>query len=199
MARTIVLIRHGETEWSRAGRHTGHTDLPLTPVGEREALALRPVIDSDGFALVLTSPLQRARRTAELAGLHATVEPNLIEWDYGELEGRTAAEMEAERPGWAIWRDGPPGGEPLEALAERTRRVLTEVSTRKPPDQAACLIAHGHVLRVLTATWLGLPPTAAELFRLQTSAVCELSWSGRSPVVALWNSTVRGGRHPRPA
>ncbi len=192
-------MRHGETEWSRAHRHTGRTDLALTAAGEDQARALRDAVAAEEFALTLTSPLRRARRTAELAGLSPQVEPDLVEWDYGELEGRTRADVEAERPGWALWRDGPPGGESLDEFARRVDRVLARVERQTAEDDVVCLVAHGHVLRVLAARWLGLPPQGAELFRLGTAALSELGRDHGRPVIDLWNSTVRGGRTQRPA
>lgn len=189
----LLLARHGETEWSRAGRHTGRTDLPLTPAGEAQAKSLAPLLAGRTFGLVLTSPLVRARHTAELAGLTEVVEePDLREWDYGGYEGITTAEIHRTRPGWDLWTDGvPPGrefpGESPEQVGERADRVLSRVAGALEEGDVM-LVAHGHLLRVLTARRLGLPPSAGRLFRLETGTLSRLSLEHGSPVIAEWNT-----------
>lgn len=189
----LLLARHGETEWSRDGRHTGRTDLPLTPRGEAQAKSLAPLVAGRAFALVLTSPLIRARRTAELAGLpDAEADPDLGEWDYGGYEGITTAEIRRTRPDWDLWTDGvPPGrefpGESPEQVGERADRVLARV-TGALDEGDVMLVAHGHLLRVLTARRLGLPPAAGRLFHLETGTLCRLSLEHDTPVIAEWNT-----------
>ncbi|MFF9205954.1 histidine phosphatase family protein [Streptomyces sp. NPDC014986] len=189
----LILARHGETEWSRAGRHTGRTDLPLTPGGEAQAGSLAPLLTDRTFGLVLTSPLVRARRTAELAGLTGAVpEPDLREWDYGGYEGITTAEIHRTRPDWDLWTDGvPPGrefpGESPEQVGERADRVLARLAGVLEEGDVM-LVAHGHLLRVLTARRLGLPPAAGRLFRLETGTLSRLSLEHGRPVVAEWNA-----------
>ncbi|AZM58861.1 MULTISPECIES: histidine phosphatase family protein [unclassified Streptomyces] len=190
----LLLARHGETEWSRDGRHTGRTDVPLTPRGEDQAKSLAPLLAGRTFALVLTSPLVRARRTAELAGLTgAEPEPDLREWDYGGYEGITTAEIRRDRPGWNLWTDGvPPGreypGESPAQVGDRADRVLTRVVTGPLTQGDVLLVAHGHLLRVLTARRLGLPPSAGRLFRLDTGTLSRLSEEHDTPVIAEWNT-----------
>jgi probable phosphoglycerate mutase len=189
----LLLARHGETEWSRAGRHTGRTDLPLTPAGEAQAKSLAPLLSGRTFALVLTSPLVRARRTAELAGLTGAVaEPDLREWDYGAYEGVTTADIHRTRPTWDLWTDGvPPGrelpGESPEQVGERADRVLSRVAGALGEGDVM-LVAHGHLLRVLTARRLGLPPADGRLFRLETGTLSRLSLEHGRPVIAEWNT-----------
>ncbi len=176
----LWLVRHGQTEWSRDHRHTGRTDLPLLPEGEDDARALRDRLDRP-FALVLSSPLQRARRTAELAGLSPEVEPDLQEWDYGPAEGLTTAQM---GPGWSVW-DGVPLGETIEQVATRTRRVLTRAAA---VEGDVLLVAHGHVLRILTATYLGMDPRAARHFVLHPATVSVLGTEHDYPAMTRWNA-----------
>ncbi|SDC56083.1 histidine phosphatase family protein [Streptomyces prasinopilosus] len=189
----LLLARHGETEWSRAGRHTGRSDLPLTPAGEAQARALAPLLEGRSFTLVLTSPLARARRTAVLAGLaDALPEPDLREWDYGGYEGVTTADIRRTRPGWDLWTDGvPPGpefpGESPGQVGERADRVLSGVAGALDAGDVM-LVAHGHLLRVLTARRLGLPPAHGRLFRLETGTLSRLSLEHGAPVVAEWNT-----------
>lgn len=195
----LLLARHGETEWSRSGRHTGRTDLPLTPHGEEQARSLAPLLAERAFALVLTSPLERARRTAELAGLTgAEPDPDLREWDYGAYEGVTTATIRAGRPDWDLWTDGvPPGPElPGEAPAQvgaRADRVLARVA-RALEEGDVLLVAHGHLLRVLTARRLGLSPAEGRLFRLETGTLSRLSLEHGRPVIAEWNAAAPTGR-----
>jgi probable phosphoglycerate mutase len=182
-----LLIRHGETEWSRSGRHTGLTDLPLLPEGEAQAEALAPVLGHRVFALVLTSPLLRARQTCERAGLGgvAEVDPDLTEWDYGEYEGLTTTEIRRQRPGWDLFTDGVPGGESPEDVGRRADRVIARV--RAVTGDVACF-AHGHVLRVLAARWVGLGATGGASLTLSPASLSELGWERERPVVRLWNS-----------
>jgi len=186
MPNRLWLIRHGETEWSRSGAHTGRTDLPLTDVGRRKAEAIGQYLGGHRFALVLTSPLARARDTCRLAGYGdlAQIEPNLREWDYGDYEGRSTAEIRREAPGWSLWQQGVPNGESVEQVAQRARAVIARASAAV--DDAA-LFAHGHVLRILTACWLGLPPTAGSLFALATASVSILGYEHETRVITLWN------------
>jgi broad specificity phosphatase PhoE len=187
----IIVLRHGQTEWSRNGQHTGHTDLPLLPEGEAQARALRAGLGGRPFAAVWTSPLQRAARTAELAGLQVTgTDPDLVELDYGGYEGRTTADISAALGRtWSIWADGTvPGetpGESLDQVAVRVDRVLDRARARLDDGDVA-LVAHGHVLRILTARWLGLPPQAGALFALPPAAFGVLGHEHARPVLAGW-------------
>ncbi|MFF7765520.1 histidine phosphatase family protein [Streptomyces massasporeus] len=190
----LLLVRHGETEWSRSGQHTSFTDLPLTPHGEEQAASLAPLLADRSFALVLTSPLGRAVRTAELAGLTGAVrDADLHEWHYGAYEGVTTEEVHRTRPGWDLWTDGgPPGpdgepGESPEEVGERADRVLARAE-KSLPEGEVMLVAHGHFLRVLTARRLGLSPAEGRLFRLETGTVCRLSTEHGRPVIAEWNT-----------
>jgi broad specificity phosphatase PhoE len=187
----VVLVRHGETEWSRAGRHTGRTDVPLTEQGRRQAEAVGAALRDRDFALVLTSPLGRALETCRLAGFGERAQPRdeLMEWDYGAYEGRTTAEVREERPGWTLWRDGVPGGETIEQVGQRVDRVLDEI---RALDGEALLFAHGHVLRVLTARWLELEPDAGRLFALDPATLSMLGYERETPVIQLWNEAVAG-------
>ena len=182
----VWLVRHGETEWSRDGKHTSTTDLPLTPVGEEAALALKQQLSGTDFDLVLTSPRQRARRTAELAGFaDADVEEDLVEWTYGDYEGVTTAEIRETVPGWTVWSHPLPGGETASRVAERLDRVVARA--RAVPGRTL-VFAHGHSLRVLTARWLEQPPEEGRLFRLDTSTVSVLGFERESPVLLRWNA-----------
>jgi len=189
----LILLRHGETEWSTAGRHTGRTDIPLTARGESIAAELAPALARYQIRAVFTSPAKRAVRTAELAGLtDAKQDPDLWEWDYGGYEGRTTAEIRQERPGWYLWRDGViPGdaahpGETVEQVGARTDAVLGRVRPLLADGDVA-LVAHGHVLRVLTARWLGLDPDCGRLFRLDTGTISTLGTEHDEPVITTWN------------
>jgi probable phosphoglycerate mutase len=183
----LWLIRHGETEWSKARLHTGKTDMPLTGYGERQAAALGEVLGRLRPALVLCSPRQRARRTAELAGLRDIVIcPDLAEWDYGGYEGLTTPQIRERRPGWTIWTGDPPGGETAQQVGARADRVLAHLR----PSLAAgdvVVVSHGHLGRVLTARWLGLEPTGGRLFALDPASPCVLDTEHGAPVVARWN------------
>lgn len=176
----IWLVRHGATAWSKSGRHTGRTDVPLLPEGERDAIALKPRLDRP-WALILSSPLERAARTAELAGLTPVLDDDLLEWDYGPAEGLTTKELSVDRP-WSVWEDVPLG-ETLDQVAGRVRRVLA----RLPKDGDSLLVAHGHVLRVLTAVYLGLEPAAAKHLVLEPCGVAVLGHEHDYPALLGWN------------
>jgi broad specificity phosphatase PhoE len=184
----VVLVRHGETEWSRSGRHTGRSDVPLDPEGEAQARWLRHRLHEWRFALVLVSPLRRARETCELAGLggQASPDPDTREWDYGAYEGRTSEEIRAERPGWTIWRDGVVGGETIDDVAHRADSVVARV---RAAHGDAALFAHGHFLRVLAARWCELDALAAEHLAFSAGAVSMLGFDRGSPIVWRWNDT----------
>ena len=189
------MLRHSETEWSRAGRHTGRTDIPLTPRGETVAAELAGPISRRWIRAAFTSPAKRALRTAELAGLaDATPDPDLWEWDYGGYEGRTTPEIRSERPGWYLWRDGViPGdaehpGENVAQVGARADAVLTRVRPLLAEDEGdVVLVGHGHMLRVLTARWLGLEPAGGRLFRLDTGTISTLAAEHDEPVIITWN------------
>ena len=182
----LWVVRHGETEWSRAGRHTGRTDVPLTPSGERQALALRARLAGLRFAAVLSSPLSRALETCRLAGHGeaARIVGDLREWDYGEYEGRTTAEIQREVPGWNIWSAGVPGGESVDELGRRADRVIEEAVAARGD---VLLFAHGHVLRVLAARWCGLAPRDGRLLALGTASLGVLGHERGTRVVQRWN------------
>jgi broad specificity phosphatase PhoE len=183
----IVLIRHGETEWSRDGRHTGRTDIPLTDAGRRQAELVGEWLAGRAFARVLTSPLGRALETCRLAGFGDRAEPReeLLEWDYGEYEGLTTPQIRERRPDWYLWRDGCPGGE---SAADVGRRVDGLVAELREADADAAVFAHGHVLRVLTARWLGLGPEKGALFALATATLSALGWERETAVIRVWNA-----------
>jgi len=182
----LWLIRHGETEWSLAKRHTGRTDIALTATGERQAAALGRHLARRAFALVLCSPLQRARETCRLAGYSdvATYTDDLLEWDYGAYEGRTTSEIRTEVPGWSIWTGGVPGGETIEQVGNRAEQVIKQALA---VDGDVALFAHAHILRILTASWLGLPPDAGRLFALSTASVSVLGHERETRVISVWN------------
>lgn len=186
MAAELWLIRHGETTWSASGAHTGRTDLPLTPRGEAKASAMASRLAGHDFALVLTSPMQRARRTCELAGLgaQAQIEPNLMEWNYGEYEGLSTADIRKKRPDWSLFQDGVPGGETLEQVAARGQLVI-ERALKAGGDVA--LFAHGHILRILTTRWLGVEPADARLYALSTASISTLGHEHETRVMVRWN------------
>jgi broad specificity phosphatase PhoE len=186
----IVLLRHGATEWSETGRHTGRTDIPLLPEGCEQAKAAGLLVRQFGpatFGQVLTSPLVRAEETCTLAGFVGQSDPDLVEWDYGAYEGLTTAEIRETRPGWTLWDDGVPEGETAADVGRRADRVIQRA---RELDTDTLCVAHGHVLRVLTARWLGLPPVAGRLFLLRTGAVCVLGWELDWPAMEAWN--IRG-------
>jgi probable phosphoglycerate mutase len=181
----LWLIRHGQTEWSRDRRHTGRTDLPLLPDGEKAATALKPRLDGVHFNLELTSPLIRARRTAELAGLTPEDEPQALEWDYGRYEGITTAQIQEQEPGWSVWTSPIPGGESLAQVAARADAVIARV--RSTASTRAVLVAHAHFLRILTVRWLEQEPVLAERFNLETATISVLGFDRGTPVMDRWN------------
>lgn len=195
MLPTIFLARHGETAWSLSGQHTGLTDLPLTPHGEINARRLGERLEGMIFARVLTSPLLRASKTCELSGFadHAEVDPDLVEWDYGQYEGRTTAEIRSDRPNWVLFRDGCPGGESLADVTQRADRVVNKL---RSDGRNILVFSSGHFLRVLTARWLGLEATAGAWFHLDTATLSALGYERTlaEPVIQLWND----GRHVLP-
>ena len=186
----IWLLRHGETAWSLSGQHTGWTDLPLTMEGERQARELGEALKSKSFAAVYTSPLQRAARTCELAGLAAQAlrVDNLREWNYGSVEGRTVNDLRVGIPDWSIWTHGSPDGESIEEVYLRAGRVI-EMAMEAEGDVA--LFAHGHLLRILTANYLGLPPRDARLFALSTATISVLGWDRENRAIRRWNHLSR--------
>jgi probable phosphoglycerate mutase len=188
---TVFAIRHGETEWSLDGRHTGTTDIPLTDNGRRLAALLRPALRRQAFALVLVSPLQRARQTCELAGLgpKAVVEPDLAEWNYGDYEGLTPGQIHEQAPGWLVFRDGCPGGESPEHVAARADRVIARA---RAAEGDVALFAHGHVLRVLAARWIGMSAGAGQHFLLDTGTVNVLDHYRGVPALKTWNAPLAG-------
>jgi probable phosphoglycerate mutase len=182
----LWVVRHGQTEWSVAGRHTSTTDLPLLPEGEAAARDLGPRLAGHPFDLVLTSPRLRARRTAELAGFPgADVDEDLAEWAYGDYEGVTSAEIQEQAPGWTIWTGTVPGGESAEQVGARLDRVVSRV---RDVEGDALVFGHGHALRALAARWLGLPVSEGRLLRLDTATVSVLGHEREDPVVLRWNS-----------
>lgn len=187
---TAILVRHGETEWSRARRHTGRTDIELTARGEEQAKAIRPLLEQDPPDTVLCSPLRRARRTAELAGLAPyELDDDLREWDYGDFEGRTTPDIAESLPGWTIW-DGPwSGGETVEQVGERADRVLRRV-LGEPAGARVAVVGHAHLLRVLAARWVDEPARFGRLLGLDTATVSELGWEHGRRVVRRWNVAV---------
>lgn len=182
----IVLIRHGETEWSRDHRHTGRTDVPLTENGRRQAEALAPQLAARSFEHVYVSPLARATETARLAGLgdRAEPRPELMEIDYGQAEGLTTEQMREQTPGWTVWTHETPGAESLTDVAARLDPILTELRAIK---HNIALVAHGHVLRVLAALWIGLPPAGGAHLALATGRLSTLSWERENQVISGWN------------
>jgi probable phosphoglycerate mutase len=183
----VYLIRHGETEWSLSGQHTGTTDIPLTENGRNVARLLEPVLAKENFALVLTSPLERARQTCELAGLgeRAEIDRDLMEWNYGEYEGLTPKQIHAQAAQWMIFRDGCPGGESPEQVGARVDRVIVRV---RAVEGHVALFAHGHIFRVFAARWLGFPATAGCHFLLDTATLSILSYYRNIPAVKRWNA-----------
>jgi probable phosphoglycerate mutase len=182
----LWLIRHGETIWSLSGAHTGRTDLPLTAQGELRAEAVGRFLNGRRFALVLSSPLQRARETCRLAGYGdvAQIDDDLIEWNYGDYEGLSTAQVREKRPGWELWRDGPLHGETVEQVYARATRVIQRAVQA---DGDVALFAHGHILRILTACWLALPANDGRLFALSTATVSVLGYEREQRVISRWN------------
>jgi probable phosphoglycerate mutase len=184
----VTLVRHGETAWSASGQHTGRTDIPLTEEGERKARGLRERLKDLTFDRVLTSPLQRAARTCALAGFGAVakVDPDLLEWDYGDYEGRKSSEILAERPDWRLFRDGCPNGEQPAEVGSRADRVIARL---RAVDDRAIVFSSGHILRVLAARWLDLEPSGGRLFNLNTASISILGYEHdkTQPTIALWN------------
>ena len=187
----VFAIRHGETAWSLSGQHTGTTDIPLTDNGRRLAARLRPVLAKESFALVLVSPLQRARETCALAGLSdaAIIERDLMEWNYGEYEGLTSKQIHETRPGWLVFRDGCPGGESPEQVGARVDRVIARA---RAAEGDVALFAHGHVLRALVARWIGSPASGGQHFLLDTGTLCILGCYRDVPAVDVWNGALAG-------
>ena len=186
----VVLVRHGETEWSRAGKHTGRTDVPLTDQGREQAVAVREALHGRIFALVLTSPLARAADTAWLSGFgdRAQTSADLQEWDYGAYEGLTTPEIREERSGWSLWSDGVPEGESPAEVGARADRVIAEL---RSAGGDALVFAHGHLLRVLTARWLGLEPADGRRFALDPATISVLGYERETPVVRVWNMPLK--------
>jgi broad specificity phosphatase PhoE len=184
MPSRIVLLRHGATEWSVSGQHTGRSDIPLLDEGREQARSAGQLLRPLTFAQVLTSPLQRAAETCALAGYDGETEPDLMEWDYGAYEGLTTPEIRVDRPGWSLWADGVVDGERAADVGRRADRVITRA--RQAGGDVLC-VAHGHILRVLTARWLVLPPAAGRLFFLGAGSVSILGWEHETPVVEAWN------------
>ena len=180
------VVRHGETPWSAAGRHTGWTDIALTEAGRDEARSLGPRLAGQSFDAVVSSPLSRALETARIAGFaeRVTTDDDLREWDYGADEGRTTAEIRADRPGWTIWRDGVVDGESIADVAARADRVIARARDRA--GDTLCF-AHGHVLRILAARWVGLEPVEGSRFALATATISILGWERETPVISRWN------------
>lgn len=185
----VYLIRHGETEWSLSGRHTGITDIPLTENGRRAAKRLETALTKETFTAVLTSPLERARKTSELAGFggRAEIEFDLMEWNYGEYEGLTSKQIREKVPGWILFRDGCPGGESPEQIGARVDRVIARV---RAVDGRVALFAHGHIFRVFAARWLGLPVLAGCHFLLDTATLNILGYDREIPAVTTWNAVI---------
>jgi probable phosphoglycerate mutase len=185
----VFAIRHGETAWSLSGQHTSTTDIPLTDNGRRLARRMRPVLAEEKFALVLCSPMQRAHETCELAGFgeKAVVEPDLMEWNYGGYEGLVHDQIHESAPGWSLFRDGCPGGEAPQQIGDRVDRVIARL---RAADGDVALFAHGHVLRVLVARWIGLPPGSGQHFLLDTGKLCVLGYYREVPAIQSWNAPV---------
>lgn len=182
----VILVRHGETEWSRTGRHTGNSDIPLTDKGREQARLLGHMLGERRFVRVLTSPLQRAAETSHLAGFAEVAEewPDLREWDYGVYDGRTTADIREEIAGWTIWSHPVPGGETADAVGRRADRVIDLL---RGVDGDVALFAHGHILRVLAARWCGLDTAYGRLFALDTTTLSVLGHERETPVIRLWN------------
>jgi broad specificity phosphatase PhoE len=191
----VVLVRHGETEWTVSRQHTGRTDIPLTEEGRRQARLVGEALRGRDFGLVLTSPLRRARETCELAGFGdaARIRDELMEWDYGDYDGRTTAEIRAERPGWSLWTDAAPGGEAAVDVGRRADRVIAEL---RDAGVDALVFGHGHQLRVLAARWLGLAPEDGRLFYLSTGTISILGYERETAVLRRWNEPLEAAASP---
>lgn len=189
----LWLIRHGETEWSLSGAHTSRTDIPLTEKGRGDAAVLGRYLRTGHFPRVFCSPRQRAIETCEIAGFGkvARIDDDLSEWDYGQLEGRTTAEIRRERPDWTIWDEDPPGGENLAGVALRSQRMIDRCVAGKGP---VALFSHAHFLRILTAVWLGLPPRSGSLFALTTASVSILGFERERRVIEMWNRSIEAAQ-----
>jgi broad specificity phosphatase PhoE len=189
----VLLVRHGATEWSKNGRHTGRTDLPLLPEGETEARSLRTklpaIVDGEAPSLVLSSPLKRALDTCRLAGYgdRVQIEPDLLEWDYGDYEGRTTPDIQHERPGWELFRDGCPAGESPEEVAVRVGHLVERLRSDEALDGPVLLFAHGHVLRMMAVVWAGLQNEAGRALPFDTAGVGVLGWASVFPALWHWN------------
>lgn len=193
MSLNLYLIRHGQTEWSLSGQHTGQTDLPLTSEGERQASNLATLLSGINFSEILISPLKRARRTFELSGVgnHSVIEPDLVEWNYGEYEGRTSDEIEKDQPFWNLFRDGAPGGESPGEIAERADRLISRL---RALNGNIALFSHGHFFCALAMRWIGLPVVSATHLELSTSSVSILGYAAHHPdvsVISGWNALVK--------
>lgn len=187
MTSSIWLLRHGETEWSRSGQHTGRSDIAMTAEGERQAATLAARLAAQRFALVLSSPLRRARDTARLAGYGvAEITDDLREWDYGAYEGRTTADIRRDRPGWSVWTGGVPGGETVDEVGARMQRVIERA---RGAGGDVAVFGHAHALRILAACWLGLPPTHGRYFKLDPASISVLGYERETPVIVRWNAT----------
>lgn len=186
MPSEIWLIRHGETEWSRSGQHTSRTDLPLTPEGERQAESLKRMLIGHSFALILSSPMKRAVETCRLVGLAPELSDDLREWDYGDYEGLTTAEIQKSAPGWTIFTGAVPNGETVEQVGMRADRVISRALAA---GGDVALFGHGHLLRILSARWIGLEPSAGRLLALSTASLSVLGYEHETQVVRLWNRT----------
>lgn len=187
----LWLVRHGETQWSASGAHTSFSDIPLTPAGERSAAAVGAFLAGRPFSLVLASPRQRAMETCRIAGYGAvaSIDHNLSEWNYGQYEGKTTPEIRAQRPGWSIWAEGPAGGESVEEVGQRAAKIIERAAAA---GGAVVLFSHAHLLRILAATWLGLPPANGSRFALSTGSVSVLAHERETRVVRSWNRCFEG-------
>jgi len=185
----LWLVRHGETEWSLSGAHTSRTDIPLTDHGRMRAEELRDYLKGTTFAAVFESPMQRAKETCAIAGYgnQAVVEKGLMEWDYGVYEGKTTKEIQAEIPGWSVWKNEIVGGETVEHVGERADGVIARALAAAPQGGKVALFAHAHILRILAARWIGLPATGGSLLALGTGSVSVMGWERETRVISSWN------------
>lgn len=190
----LWLVRHGETEWSLSGAHTSRTDIPLTDAGRKRAEKLKDYLKGTAFAAVFESPMQRARETCAIAGFgdRAVVENGLMEWDYGVYEGKTTKEIQAEIPGWSVWKDEIVGGETVEHVGERADGVIARALAAAPGGGKVALFAHAHILRILAARWIGLAADGGSLLALGTGSVSVLGWERETRVIERWNREFEG-------